>query len=90
MIQQCGRVNNCLILDCGPRKIKRGRAKTKKTKVLEETGTKTEQIPKRGRSCRHKRHTQEKAACDWSKTNPVGQVIFVVAALFTFLMYGLE
>jgi len=33
---------------------------------------------------------EQKAACDWSKTNPVGQVIFVVAALFTFLMYGLE
>lgn len=33
MIQQCGKVNSCLSLDCGLRKTQCGRAKTKKESI---------------------------------------------------------
>lgn len=61
---------------------------------MEGTGTKPTQIPKRRRSCTHKRHPRQ-SEC-WSRkqlafreNKPSGSSDFVVAALFTFVMYGL-
>lgn len=92
MDQQCGKIrflNNWLILAHTLRKTKCGRAKTKKKHG--RNWNKTNTNPKE-KSCTHKRYPRQREC--WSrkhseKNKPRGSSDFVVAALFTFVMYGL-
>lgn len=91
MIQQCGKVNSCLSLDCGLRKTQCGRAKTKKESIgrnwnKNRTNSKERKELHTRETPKTKWVLEQKAACGWSKTNPVGQMILLLQLYLHFLL----